>query len=57
MPLRLQPRGVIVHRAADFIQHVLQLRGLRKRALPRLMTRGMPRQLMGSHVHNGATVV
>ncbi len=28
VPLRLEPRGVRVHRPADLVQHVLQLRGL-----------------------------
>jgi hypothetical protein len=48
---------VIVHRAADLVEHILQLRRLRERALPRLMTRGMPGQLMRSHVNNGAMTV
>jgi hypothetical protein len=51
VPLSLQSRGVIVYRPADLIEHVLQLRGLRERTLPRLMPRVLPRQLMSSHIN------
>jgi hypothetical protein len=57
VPLRLQPCGVIVHRAADLVEHILQLRGLRERTLPGLMARGMPGQLMRSHIDYGAMTV
>ena len=50
MTLGLQPRGMLVDRAADLVQDVLQLRGLRERALPRVVAGRMPRHLMGSHV-------
>ena len=50
MTLGLQPRRVLVHRAADLVQDVLQLRRLRERALPRLVSGGMPRQVVGGHV-------
>jgi hypothetical protein len=55
--LGLESRGVVVHRPADLIEHVLQLRGLRERALPRLMPRVLPWQLMRSHIDYGATAV
>ena len=55
--LGLQPRRVFVHRTADLVQDVLQLGRLRERALPRVVPGGMPRQLMGSHVHHGLIVV
>ena len=50
--LRLQPGRVLVHRAADLVQDVLQLGRLRERALPRVVARGMPRHLVGSHAHH-----
>ena len=53
MALGLQPGGVLVYRAADLVQDVLQLGRLRERALPRLMPGGMPRQLVGGHVLHG----
>lgn len=51
-----EPRGVLVHRAADLVQDVLQLGRLSEGALP-LMAGGVPGQLVGCHVHNGAIVV
>ena len=57
MSLGLQPRGVIVHRAADLVEHILQLRGLREGTLPGLMTRVMPGQLMRRHIDYGAMTV
>ena len=55
--LGLQPRGVSVHRAADLVEDVLELGRLRECTLPRLMTRGMPGQLMSGHVNHGAMAV
>jgi hypothetical protein len=57
VPLGLQSRGVIVYRPTDLIEHVLQLRGLRERTLPRLMPRVLPWQLMSGHINYGATAV
>jgi hypothetical protein len=42
---------VIVHRPANFVEHILQLRRLRECTLPRLMPRGLPRQLVSTHVN------
>ena len=42
--LSLQPRGMGVHRATDFVQDVLKLGRLRERTLP-VMAGGMRRQL------------
>src|SRR6202000_82893 len=57
VPLGLESRGLVVYRSADLIKHVLQLRGLRERPLPRLMPRVLPWQLMSSHIDYGATAV
>jgi len=57
VPLGLQPCGVIVYWSANLVQHVLQLRGLRERTLPRLMSRVLPWQLMSGHINYGATAV
>ncbi len=56
MTFGFEPRGVLVHRAADLVQDVLQLGRLSEGALP-LMAGGVPGQLVGCHVHNGAIVV
>jgi hypothetical protein len=41
---------MLVDRATDLVQDVLQLRGLREGALLRVVAGRMPRHLMGSHV-------
>jgi hypothetical protein len=41
---------MLVHRPANLIQDVLQLRRLREGALPRVLAGRVPRHLMGSHV-------
>ena len=51
MALGLQPRGVLVHRAADFVQDVLKFGRLREGPLP-VMT-GVHGQLVRSHVTYG----
>ena len=56
VPLGLQPRGMLVHRAADFVQDVLKLGRLRERTLP-VMTGGVRGQLVGSHVTYGPIAV
>ena len=56
MPLGFQPRGMLVHRAADFVQDVLKFGRLREGPLP-VMTGGVHGQLVSSHVTYGATVV
>ena len=54
--LGLQPRGVLVHRAADLVQDVLQFGRLREGPLP-VMADGVRGQLVSSHVTHGAIVV
>jgi hypothetical protein len=48
VPFGLQPRGVLVHRAADFVQDVLKLGRLREGPLP-VMTGSVHGQLVSSH--------
>ena len=55
--LGLESRRVIVHRAADLVQDVLQLRRLRERALPRMMSGGVQRHVVGGHVTHGLIAV
>ena len=58
VPLGLQPGGVLVHRAADLVENVLQLARLREHTLARVMAAArLPRRRMGSHVDNSPTVV
>jgi hypothetical protein len=40
---------MFVYRAADLVQDILQLRRLRERPLLRVMSRGLPRHVVGSH--------
>ena len=56
MPFGFQPRGMLVHRAADLVQNVLKLGRLREGTLP-VMTGGMQGQLVSGHVTYGAIVV
>ena len=56
MPFALQPRRVLVYRAADFVQDVLELGRLRERPRP-VMTEGVHGQLVRCHVTYGAIAV
>jgi hypothetical protein len=53
--LGLQPRRVLVHRAADLVQDVLQLGRLREGPLP-VMAAGLHGQLVSSHVTSSLVV-
>ncbi|BCO49076.1 hypothetical protein MINTM008_50160 [Mycobacterium intracellulare] len=61
MTLGLQPRGLLMYRAADLVQDVLKLRRLHESALLPVMGRRvrwqLMRQLVGGHITNGAITV
>lgn len=56
MPFGLQPRGLLVHRTADFVQDVLKLGRLREGTLA-LVAGGVPGQLVSGHVNHSLIAV
>ncbi|BAN33304.1 hypothetical protein MAHJHV53_34480 [Mycobacterium avium subsp. hominissuis] len=57
MSLGLQPRRVLVHRAADLVQDVLELGRLGESTLLAMVRGRVHRQLVGCHTTNGAITV
>ena len=49
MPFGLKPGRMLVHRAANLVEDVLQLGRLRERPRPPVLAGAVPGQLVGTH--------